>query len=58
MTTYYIIVEKTPGNANGDEFFTYTCENEQQAWVYARDKWRQYGAGSRIKSVTELRPLP
>ena len=50
-STYYIIVEKVPGDRNLEEHFDYVCDTEQQAWNYAREKSRMYGPSARVKSV-------
>jgi hypothetical protein len=53
MKTYYIIIEKVPGDQKSEEHFDYVCETETQAWNYARDKSRACGSIARVKSVTE-----
>jgi len=50
-STFYVIIEKIPGDIRYQEFFDYVCDTEQQAWNYAREKARMYGPSARVKSV-------
>jgi hypothetical protein len=54
MPEFMIVIERQPGEVKSEEHFAYTCDTAEQAWDYARDKWRVYGPMSRVKSVTKL----
>jgi len=56
MRTFWITVEKIPGDRRTEEQFSYDCDTVDQAWDYARNLWRVYGPSTRVVHVKQIGP--